>query len=792
MRLLIVATALVSLLFSATLSAQSLTFGEAFPLTNTRYGTTAGIGKLATDGRSELLFWSSGEQIRVTKLVDGERRGGRGVLDARNAGTGFDAVWTGQHYLLAAHLPSPQGLEVHGRLVDATGEPLGEEFRIVGGGAGPKLASNARVVLMLYYDTLTDTLRSVALTNAGATRPQSRELLAPRGDADIRYQVASNGSGFAAVVVTSTRRSLFAFDHDGHLLWEMTLPSRFSRQVSISSDGRGRDYFVAGAADGGIFATLIAADGTISHEFIVDPDLRAIDLDTLWTGSSWIIAARTHDSKLHFIYLDAMARRIIGRDTPISGTEASMIAARGRLTASWRSEEGATRIARLPLAADETGTIATHAAGEQEILATATGDTGTVVVWRETVDLATTYRAGVRTRDGDWIERSLTPAFASDPTPVSAASDGQGYAIVLKPANENETVVFRLDERLRTNGVTRLPFHATDIAWRGSDYVLAGPSGQRLLVATLTPSGVLSTPKVVGDTPTTARLATTGNYTLVTSIYPGVCPILCPLPEFGNVATVQLDSSLNPIGPQRDLGYFADETAQVTVDGNTFHLAWIGENEFGSARIIAGSTTDPEVDISTTGAQRITDPDVVSTTEGVIYTWLGQTDSGWRRYFELLPRFGGPRLTSLLLDRYYDRHSILTTLPTDEVALFAAVPNRNAPHHGSTRVMTYIGTFTGLLNVPDAPQLTGVRDGTRLRLSWTRPSQPVNGYRIEYRISDGSWHELDQWYSENELAEILNAESRPIAFRLRAFADGGTSDYSNTVFFGPGKRRSVR
>lgn len=61
--------------------AQTAPFGEPFPLTNTRYGEASGSPLLLASDRADLLFWRTDEGVRVTRIVDGERRGGRGVLD---------------------------------------------------------------------------------------------------------------------------------------------------------------------------------------------------------------------------------------------------------------------------------------------------------------------------------------------------------------------------------------------------------------------------------------------------------------------------------------------------------------------------------------------------------------------------------------------------------------------------------------------------------------------------------------------------------------------------------------
>ena len=70
------ALAALLLFFTATATAQPLSFRDAFPLTNTRYGEMPASPTLHSNGQELLLFWPTVSNVRVTKLVEGERRGG--------------------------------------------------------------------------------------------------------------------------------------------------------------------------------------------------------------------------------------------------------------------------------------------------------------------------------------------------------------------------------------------------------------------------------------------------------------------------------------------------------------------------------------------------------------------------------------------------------------------------------------------------------------------------------------------------------------------------------------------
>ena len=122
---LIARFALVALLLtSTTLVAQPITFGDAFPLTNTRYHAVPGTPTLVSNGQELLIFWPTSTNIRVAKVVEGERRGGKSALDT--FAPNFSVAWNGTHFLLTAG--TPNGIE--GRLLTSAGEPVGEPFQI--------------------------------------------------------------------------------------------------------------------------------------------------------------------------------------------------------------------------------------------------------------------------------------------------------------------------------------------------------------------------------------------------------------------------------------------------------------------------------------------------------------------------------------------------------------------------------------------------------------------------------------------------------------------------------------
>lgn len=116
-----------------------------------------------------------------------------------------------------------------------------------------------------------------------------------------------------------------------------------------------------------------------------------------------------------------------------------------------------------------------------------------------------------------------------------------------------------------------------------------------------------------------------------------------------------------------------------------------------------------------------------------------------------------------------------------------------ALHYDAQRIMMTIADAVAPAS-PDAPELRASLVSGRIHLQWTAPAQPINGYRLEYRIENNSWKEIDRWIertssSINVLPAVGNAT---YGFRIRAVSDGGMSPYSLPAEVHVGKRRSVR
>ncbi|MFP5246940.1 MAG: fibronectin type III domain-containing protein, partial [Thermoanaerobaculia bacterium] len=117
-----------------------------------------------------------------------------------------------------------------------------------------------------------------------------------------------------------------------------------------------------------------------------------------------------------------------------------------------------------------------------------------------------------------------------------------------------------------------------------------------------------------------------------------------------------------------------------------------------------------------------------------------------------------------------------------------------APFHGARRILMRVVDFAAAPVRPAAPADVTARPASgQLRIEWT-PVPEALGYRVEYRVGDGSWIELSRWFDKDELLATFSPVRAGLtySFRVRAFGDGGASAYSDPAIFFVGKRRAVR
>jgi len=772
--------------------AQVPPFGAPVPLTSTRYETVSGDPLLRSDGRNAFLFWMDGQlaeqlrgQLRVTRLQAGERNIGRPVFDTPvttvRVRHDFDAVWTGTHFVVAAAID----FRIMGRIVDAAGNPSGEPFVIAEEGWSPRMAFNGMHILLVHEGQQTS---SLLLTPDG--RPAAEPALLFQG-AILQESpaMASDGKRFAVIVSTQFGPRLLLFDENGHRGAEIVLSD--SRHWSIASDGA--RYLVV-SNDG---ARIFDANGNDTGSTLALPDVAngspneipfifASRVSTVWTGTMWGISF-VLGSYLHVLNVDAEARTVLSQDR-IEATTGTILAMDRQVVASWNAAGGIyVATGSQPVSV---------AASRQWLLATATSSTGTLVVWEEPGNGRSAIRAGVRGRDGSWREGELTasaivwPEYLPSPAAI-AASDGSGFLVAVNQ------MLFALD----ANGA-RLPaqppplsFPPTGIAWTGSSYGVAGFDGSGMLrTALLSPGGMILGRGTVpfGPRLSAAMIASTGDGFYVAWHRFDCYEFPCGPTELAGVA---LDSSLRLLdsAPRTFAREDLHSIAGLGTNGRRYVLA------YGTSRGIVAAHISPagveETVIAPESGRSVT---VTRAGDGVAIGWIHDVYDTYPYVAELRVATlddAGQASAPVTLDR--DTTSVLGSAiaahPDGTMLFLRSSFQTAAPFHGSSRVMLRAGSFA-LPQRADAPQLRARADGGTAHLEWTAPAQRADGYRVEARIGDGLWNEIDSVLdaSRRTLDVPLLQPAAMTLFRVRAFNEAGPGTYSAPAVAAPARRRVVR
>lgn len=417
--------AALALLFTPFLTAQPLEFGSPFPLTNTRYAKQDAVPTLASNGTDLLVFWPTSTNVRVTKVVEGEVRGGKNALAV--GAPAFDVTWTGSHFLLAA----TKGRGIAGRLISRSGEPLGEELPLAEEGSLPRLASSGGSTLLVYHDNIRV---HGLLLNADGTPADAPEVIfgLPANTTVNWFDVASNGNGYAVAISTTTEMRVLMLNEEGETVAETLVYSAanvdgYLGSVTVASNGS--TYLAAWQTwDRRGMAARIAANGA-AGPLLTFAEPQSIDstLQSEWGGETWIVAHHAN-ATVDLTHIDEPVRRVVGvEQTP--GFWGSVAYARGRTFAAWQSvTQGAAVVSPLPLLQNDPEEK-TFAAVRQTVGATAASTNATLVVWTEGRFGLTTLHAGLRTRDGSWTEREIAGVTGADV--LDAASDGHEFVVLV-------------------------------------------------------------------------------------------------------------------------------------------------------------------------------------------------------------------------------------------------------------------------------------------------------------------------------------------------------------------------
>lgn len=791
----------------------------AFPLTNTRYGPAGTPARpvIASNGNELLLVWWTPASIRVTKAVPGveKPRVGRPVLPAETGQ--FDepaVVWTGSRFLVASN----DGNAIVGRFLFANGEPAGEQFTIMSNAYGPQLASNGSRILMLYRPReFGGDVRAVSLTSTGVVSGNDQLVTVGDYTQAVRwYGVASNGSGFAAIVGEADGVGINTFKSDGTLgthfdaVGAVPFGTRAQRHVAIAASSS--NYLAVWSEAGQpLRGALVDANGVITPTTPIDSASKPTDTfeapAIAWNGTRFDVA---------WIFGGAIKSAHITPAGIIS--QGTVTAARGFAWTSLASGGGNTllawseRKAIFPPVEPNTegvvpnpfggivnvrglgfqrfvgeGYIAGYSAAEQILIAASSGIDSTLVVWIERTAEGESTWYGVRGRDGSWVEQKIAP----EGRVAFVATDGRNFMIVMNAPTGALTMHIASDgaqlESLAITGLT-----PTGLASNGTHYAVIGYDSALNTIATLfTPttitvknllvravdSGKVGDPVITSD----------GREFLVAWLTRGGCQPPCPV----NLQFLRLDNALARI--DATALSFPVETASdldAAWNGSNYGVAVINDGQIRLVSIPTRGQPTSMLNVYEATGSMERDVSIESIGGRFAVAWrepATETNRG------VLVSNAGVVESRLTLDTGHMASTgpILLAAPGGLTATVASITNDGDPHHGAERVMMRIDAPTPL---PGAPRLQASVVGDAIRLEWTLPSGLVHGYRIEYRLNDGLWNELEGWLPPSERsASLVLPRNAVYWFRVRAWSDAGTGPYSNeTLIVLGGKLRAVR
>jgi hypothetical protein len=766
---------LLVLFITTTLTAQLPPIGQPFALTNTRYGTTSGTPVLRTNGRDAFLFWADG-RLRVTRVGQNNDTPGLPVFDfGIGDRSNFDAVWTGTHFLVVAS----SVVNVHrlfGRLVDASGTPAGDAFPIESWpqqGLWPRLAFNGRYVLLI------DDNVAIALTPDGRSAgsgPQEFVRTYAMGPA----LVASNGDRFA-VITWSPDPMLSMFDANGQFLSSRGRLTDSYGRLALASDGR---RFLVVEAKVGLSAMFIQPDGAFDGWTPLESGQdRFYEPAVTWDGSRWVIAYWMPESTQTTVAeADADARSITWRRMIRSAVQPAIVSVGPRVVTAWVDYIGGSISAsELPIV---DGAPASFSAKPQYLLATASSPSATLVLWREAGNLRPSIRAGIRTHDGRWREREIAPDIAT----VSAASDGRDFMVL------RGSTLIPLDAELRAAPEKRITeFKPGAIAWNGRDYAVIGEKDGLVAIALVSPDGSIS-PAVMLPYPASTvvlppRIASNNGEWFAVWPVQHQCSVI---PEEvcypGEVAGIHLDADL----------HVTDPSPQTFVIGQriySFDVAWSG------TRYVVAWSSPSGVFAARAGTQGTTLISAIHESYALVSVadTAGRAAIGWTAVeaSSLKSQSRVALLDDVTPAILYQGDEFpalrVTSLPGGDLAILYAASQDGVPLYGTRRVMIAIAAF-GLPPLPDAPGASLKQDGTTVMLAWSPPPQRVNGYRVESRVNNGAWIEVERWFDPEERTYTTTIPAgASFAFRARALNDAGAGAYSQAVVAtGANKPRAAR
>jgi hypothetical protein len=814
MSLLVRSALLLTLALPAAAAAPPF-FGEPFPLTNTRYAATTGIPTLATSGGTLVLAWAGDQSVRAARIVDGQRSTSQFVLPTYGSTDEVAITWTGSNFLVAATSDIDGLPVVMGRLLDATGTPIGQPFPIILNATAPRLSSNGTRTVLLYRDEAAGDLYSRVLA-ANGTAPVGSlpQKIASRAAFGPLYDITTNGSGFMAVASSPVEVLIAQFDANGAFqssrILSGTQGTSRPRPASIATNGT--NYLVTWIDfSRQAFATLVDANGTslpaITYDEIVNsPTPLFLAPKAAWTGTDWVVSYAYKvqlSQRLRVAHFDTNVRNVTKRETEVliatgASATSSLLRHNNALRVVWNADRfpaaNGMMMSLLPLSSNS-GAFVTFDAADQRLLASAGAPTLSIFFWNESTDRDFITHMAIADLGGFYLEREL-PFGSTRATAVA----GDGFLLVT--SDGTSSLAIRFDTNGTQFGVPAdLEFNATSATWNGSVYAIAGELNGSVVVSELTVDGVLSSPKLVRNQADSPRIASDGQEFLMVWRAEGTCTPPCSTPTV--IRGSRLDENRNRLDGS-DLDFSPANNAESPAvawnpDSERYIVAWIDAEEIMSRQVTPGEVLPPGNTSLHVGLGNQSDLSMLTTAGTVGLTW---TDRKITRV-GFLNVIGN--ITKMFEFPHDDGHSagapLLTILPEGDTGVLFAELMKGAPFYGAMRVLLAMSSEIPV-GEPDTPSITAqLLPNGEIQLNWSTPDTNLNGFRVQYRVGDGAWLEIAEFYDRTLRADTfvpLNRE--PHSFRVRAFSDDGVGLYSNvaTVTFpttpppSDPKRRAVR
>lgn len=798
MRLVTARFLVFALLVASTVSSQPVHFGDLAPLTPTRYTAFAADSVLATNGRDLFVFWNNGSQVRVTRYT-GEPRVGRAVLDAQN-GTTFDVVWTGSGFLVVGS----NGRDVVARLLDAGGEPVGAQFTLAPG-YQPRVAfDGARAVIVYTYLTETSRRidRALVVDRYGNANGAMPVVLEDRANGWAEYAIAANGNGFTIISVSEADVKLTTLSASGAITSStlVTIEATLTRGAPVLATN-GRGFLAAWLERTRVVVQMIDANGVLGRRMSIDSEANDLGLwgqSVVWNDRAYELAygarLKSDGGEVRRVLIDADGA-LTGRDAPRAAAPYGRVATgvlQGRSFLSWRQPDpSGFAFAVGPLVVQDvtSGSMAApaaFAASQQNATATAASADGVLVLWQETLTNAIAWYAGVRANDGSFIEHEIGN---HEDRLYLAASDGHGFAIVDTQFQRTSAILLgpRGDIIARTRPIQS--FVAQRIASNGDGYVIVGRrtiAPGDIVAVRISTSGEVSEPVVIvpagqwSEVDTLSALASDGTNYLV--VWDRLSFGSNLFGELRSILATRLDPSLRRLDAEPIVIAGLGANAVLTPSEKGWTVTWspLSRTETHMRTIDANGAMSVPVKFPVHDVQRLVS--LGNATLGAV-TATGALNIVRNNFVYSRKEFGAD--TNLQL---------LVRTPRGGAAYVKTRIERDAPYHGSDRIAIAFADEVPLPIRPDAPRATArIANGWAV-VEWTAPPQRVTGYRVEYRVGDGSWNELETSLDAGSRATIALQPRVGVtyAFRVRALNEGGAGAYSAPITVAAGRRQVVR